>query len=201
METENRANYWPQIVLLLAAAANFMQFREPLRSSRPAPAVVSERRVMAEADVEARLWQDPFEAVAATEARANSKKPPVALNEAVDPRYSLDGLVAQMQRFAESDTAENQVTVLAVMVPGDTYTEAVETRLKARYAVLAGLVESGIAPENSELIGRCYLPWNRSGSLHPEFKSKPMKPHPLFAGFIGAALEQGGRRTRGGERS
>jgi CTP synthase len=30
--------------------------------------------------------------------------------------------------------------------------------------------------------------------FHPEFKSKPMKPHPLFTGFIGASLEHGGRR-------
>jgi CTP synthase len=33
--------------------------------------------------------------------------------------------------------------------------------------------------------------------FHPEFKSKPLKPHPLFAGFVGAALRHG----RGGTRS
>jgi CTP synthase len=26
--------------------------------------------------------------------------------------------------------------------------------------------------------------------FHPELKSKPFDPHPLFAGFIGAALQQ-----------
>jgi CTP synthase len=26
--------------------------------------------------------------------------------------------------------------------------------------------------------------------FHPEFKSKPLKPHPLFAGFVEAALKQ-----------
>ena len=29
--------------------------------------------------------------------------------------------------------------------------------------------------------------------FHPEFKSRPNKPHPLFVGFIGAALRQGGQ--------
>jgi CTP synthase len=32
--------------------------------------------------------------------------------------------------------------------------------------------------------------------FHPEFKSQPTRPHPLFAGFIGAALEQ--RLSRSG---
>jgi len=26
--------------------------------------------------------------------------------------------------------------------------------------------------------------------FHPEFKSQPIRPHPLFAGFVGAALRQ-----------
>jgi CTP synthase len=30
--------------------------------------------------------------------------------------------------------------------------------------------------------------------FHPEFKSKPLEPHPLFKSFIGAAYEQGQRR-------
>ncbi|MGA1670170.1 MAG: glutamine amidotransferase-related protein, partial [Candidatus Nanopelagicaceae bacterium] len=29
---------------------------------------------------------------------------------------------------------------------------------------------------------------------HPEFKSRPTKPHPLFAGLIGAAIERKGAR-------
>jgi CTP synthase len=30
-------------------------------------------------------------------------------------------------------------------------------------------------------------PWYVAVQFHPEFKSKPLKPHPLFAGFIGAS--------------
>src|SRR6267143_1982387 len=32
-------------------------------------------------------------------------------------------------------------------------------------------------------------PWFLGSQFHPEFKSKPLEPHPLFAAFIGAALE------------
>jgi CTP synthase len=32
-------------------------------------------------------------------------------------------------------------------------------------------------------------PWFVGVQFHPEFSSKPLKPHPLFAGFIGAALK------------
>jgi CTP synthase len=33
-------------------------------------------------------------------------------------------------------------------------------------------------------------PWYLGCQFHPEFKSKPLEPHPLFQAFIGAALQQ-----------
>ena len=33
-------------------------------------------------------------------------------------------------------------------------------------------------------------PWFVAVQFHPEFKSKPIAPHPLFAGFVGAAVER-----------
>jgi CTP synthase len=33
-------------------------------------------------------------------------------------------------------------------------------------------------------------PWFVAVQFHPEFKSKPTEPHPLFAGFVGAAVEK-----------
>jgi CTP synthase len=37
-------------------------------------------------------------------------------------------------------------------------------------------------------------PWYLGCQFHPEFKSKPLEPHPLFRAFIGAAIEEGARR-------
>ena len=33
-------------------------------------------------------------------------------------------------------------------------------------------------------------PWFVGGQFHPELKSRPFEPHPLFASFVGAAVDQ-----------
>lgn len=55
-----------------------------------------------------------------------------------------------------------------------------------------GLVISGTSPDNNlvEIVEIEDHPWFLGCQFHPEFKSKPMKPHPLFRDFISAALEQ-----------
>jgi CTP synthase len=55
----------------------------------------------------------------------------------------------------------------------------------------AGMVYSGLSP-NGELVEICELadhPWMVSCQFHPEFCSRPNRPHPLFCSFIGAAKE------------
>ncbi|AEH44716.1 CTP synthase [Thermodesulfatator indicus DSM 15286] len=57
-----------------------------------------------------------------------------------------------------------------------------------------GLVVSGVSPDN-ELVEIIELPkdehpWFLGCQFHPEFKSKPMAPHPLFVAFVNAALEK-----------
>jgi CTP synthase len=39
-------------------------------------------------------------------------------------------------------------------------------------------------------------PWFIGCQFHPELKSRPMRPHPLFAGFVGAALDYRKRQPR-----
>jgi len=55
-----------------------------------------------------------------------------------------------------------------------------------------GLVFSGMSPDGllPEIVERPDHPWFVGVQFHPELKSKPFEPHPLFAGFIEAALEQ-----------
>ncbi|HOL16943.1 MAG TPA: CTP synthase [Bacillota bacterium] len=57
-----------------------------------------------------------------------------------------------------------------------------------------GMVFSGINEENNlvEMIELPNHPWFVAVQFHPEFKSRPQRPHPLFRGFIGAALKQKG---------
>ncbi|MFA9201711.1 MAG: CTP synthase [Cypionkella sp.] len=55
-----------------------------------------------------------------------------------------------------------------------------------------GLVFSGMSPDGllPEIVERPDHPWFIGVQFHPELKSKPFAPHPLFAGFVGAALRQ-----------
>ncbi len=55
----------------------------------------------------------------------------------------------------------------------------------------SGLVFSGLSPDDRlvEIIELPSHPFFVASQFHPEFKSRPDDPHPLFDGFIGAALE------------
>ena len=55
-----------------------------------------------------------------------------------------------------------------------------------------GLVFSGMSPDGSlpEIVERPDHPWFVGVQFHPELKSKPFDPHPLFASFIQAAVRQ-----------
>ena len=55
-----------------------------------------------------------------------------------------------------------------------------------------GLVFSGMSPDGllPEIVERPDHPWFIGVQFHPELKSRPFDPHPLFAGFIAAALKQ-----------
>jgi CTP synthase len=56
----------------------------------------------------------------------------------------------------------------------------------------AGLVFSGMSPDGRlpEVIERPDHPWFVGVQFHPELKSRPFEPHPLFASFIEASLQQ-----------
>jgi CTP synthase len=77
----------------------------------------------------------------------------------------------------------------------------IEERHRHRYEVnihyrealeAAGLHFSGLSPDGilPEIVEYPDHPWFIGVQYHPELKSKPFDPHPLFAGFIGAAVRQ-----------
>lgn len=55
----------------------------------------------------------------------------------------------------------------------------------------AGLVISGVSPDKRlvEIIELRDHPWYVASQFHPEFQSRPGKPHPLFRGFVAAAAQ------------
>ena len=77
----------------------------------------------------------------------------------------------------------------------------IEERHRHRYEVnvnyrerleAAGLRFSGMSPDGElpEIVEYPDHPWFIGVQFHPELKSKPFAPHPLFAGFVGAAVRQ-----------
>ena len=60
-------------------------------------------------------------------------------------------------------------------------------KLEATGLRFSGMSPDGVLPEIIELPGH---PWFVGVQYHPELKSKPFAPHPLFAGFIAAAVRQ-----------
>ena len=56
----------------------------------------------------------------------------------------------------------------------------------------AGLTLSGLSPDGKlvETVELSDRPFFVGVQYHPEFKSRPNKPHPLFLGFIEAALKK-----------
>jgi len=55
-----------------------------------------------------------------------------------------------------------------------------------------GLLFSGMSPDGQlpEIVERPDHPWFVGVQFHPELKSRPFEPHPLFASFVEAALRQ-----------
>jgi CTP synthase len=55
----------------------------------------------------------------------------------------------------------------------------------------AGLIFSGLSPDGvlPEIVEYADHPWFIGVQFHPEYKSRPFEPHPLFASFVAAAIE------------
>jgi len=73
-----------------------------------------------------------------------------------------------------------------------TYLRILRDREYLGWVLSGGLVFSGMSPDGllPEIVERPDHPWFVGVQFHPELKSRPFEPHPLFAGFIAAALRQ-----------
>ena len=68
-----------------------------------------------------------------------------------------------------------------------------EVNMKYRKVLEAnGLLFSGLSPDGTlpEIVERTDHPWFIGVQYHPELKSRPFEPHPLFKSFIAAAVDQ-----------
>jgi hypothetical protein len=135
-------------VALVSTGFYFFHREAPLLGSRPAVTEASFPERAAPQTIDARLWQDPFAAVA----------------KRLDKLGKRD-LEQQCQKKPSDEIACNsplteknkETLVLGVTVSGAPYSEDAEQRRRTRYAVLAGLERHGFAPSDARHIG--YFLW------------------------------------------
>jgi len=60
-----------------------------------------------------------------------------------------------------------------------------------------GMRFTGLSPDRNlvEVVELTDHPWFLGCQFHPEFKSRPMEPHPIFSAFAGKALEEAQRKN------
>ncbi len=139
-------------LLLAAAGTYFVAHQLPLEGSRPptTEAIIGQRTGVQ--DVDARLWQDPFAAVAEVLARSPELKP---------ENCQLDAIKDRIKGHCQSPLSESALgwqlpkplLVMVAPVSGAPYSEQHESRRRTRYAILAGLNAEGFAPVDSEHVG------------------------------------------------
>src|SRR6266487_3403214 len=148
---------WATLLPLIAVLGGIVAQYKPLVSTRPP--VPSEKAipVIAEQDVDARLWQDPISVAQKQKALLDS---PIGQDEAKKGVAKLHELRSLTDLLSERvKTFHNNVLLLAVMLDAGPYSEQAESRLRARHAVLEGLSESGFVPVDGEHIGFVTAEW------------------------------------------
>ncbi|MBL4757669.1 MAG: CTP synthase [Rhizobiales bacterium] len=108
-----------------------------------------------------------------------------------------DGDMGGTMRLGAYDAALKETSLIAEIYGSTEISERhrhrYEVNMSYRKALEdAGMVFSGLSPDGllPETIELADHPWFIGVQYHPELKSKPFEPHPLFASFIAAALEQ-----------
>ena len=139
---------WPSVALLVALAGNLLWLQSPLTSSRPAETAPHEGALLGDQKADARLWQDPFEAVELY----------LKANKSADALVRIKSALASQMAHRDEQGRTN-IVLMPVMVTGSQYAEGSEWRVRTRFAVLSGLERAGYVSEDREHIGFFKISW------------------------------------------
>ncbi len=130
---------------------------------------------------------------------------------APETRYPVISLLSEQEGIEEKGGTMRLGYYPCRLVPGTRAHEAygveeIQERHRHRYEfnnayremlAKAGLVASGVSPDG-QLVEICEItehPFMVASQFHPEFRSRPLRPHPLFREFVGAALARASGRS------
>lgn len=133
------------VALVLALVSSLLIYQVPLKTSRPIDKEAEKAAAVAPDRVQARLWQDPFEAVTTHRLKEGSQKR--AGQDSTQHHTAADVIAAMGFGGASSP-----ILVLPVFMDGSPYASGVESRLRDRYAVVSALGAAGYLPELGEYI-------------------------------------------------
>lgn len=198
----------PILLLISALAGSLFVGPSPLITSRPEGTKRNMSGTLGTQDVEARLWQDPFEALELAGVTA-PRRQDVDVVVSENPRLTLKGTVSlpddhdikQLTRqidvrykgwnpevtgYQTKILLSKQVQVILAMVSGGPYADDIESRIRSRVALMAALGTAGYRAEDEDQIGYVTANWplqlvrDQSGSLTPEGWSKLIMPYEWF---------------------
>lgn len=154
------------VAALVATGTAFIYRDAPLLPSRPTLEETQLHQHMGAQDVDARLWQDPFGAIAPKTNNGSDEKAEACSRPEDDKSH------CKPPELTANDIA------FAVTVSGAPFYEDAEFRRRLRYAVLAGLARGGFSPIDSRHLGY-YRPAQSAESKLPTvipfetFRNKP----------------------------
>ena len=159
-DSNNLVTALPVTAVLAMLASLFFTHSLPYQDERPSNHSVQARYADAQ-DVDARLWQDPFAAVEGASEVAPPEKTFIVANkndatlQFVEAKQTADSLLHKPDQIYKGKTVtdKDEITILAVTLPGGPYQEDAEQRMRRRYAVLSALANQDAAPQDEQHIG------------------------------------------------
>lgn len=113
------------------------------------------------------------------------------------PGHSKDGVLGGTMCLGSSECHAEPGTIVAEAYGSTVFYERHRHRYEANEAYRKTMEQTGIVISSVSKDGRIETierrdhPWFVACQFHPEWNSKPGRPHPLFAAFVGAVLAQG----------
>ncbi|MGY1447423.1 hypothetical protein ACW582_09570 [Pseudomonas chlororaphis] len=164
-------------LILSLVVSTFALTREPFLEPRPIGA-----QFQAQPPIEARLWQDPFDALERHRKKfKDGNKPP-----SNDFECSSDLVVVTPAVLDEKKTQQpaEPPQLMVALVEGGPYADEVEMRRRIRYAILAGVKNSRMVPEDEQHIRCLALADDLSGELQTDAQGKLKRVEIPYETFI-----------------
>lgn len=133
------------VALTIVGFGGYVYLTQPLESARPRPQMPEAATSPGTEDADARLWQDPLEAIRQHYPNGDKEKH-------WQEQHDAKTLKKQIDETAK-DAAEGSTLIMPVMTRGGPYAEDIEVRIRTRYAVNRALLEAGYVPNDSEHLG------------------------------------------------